>query len=65
MTMVLPEGVTASAHAQALEAFTELLGADAVLTDDVSEFRDPYEFQDWELFLPSAVLLPTTVFTTV
>ena len=61
MTMVLPEGVTASVHAEAVDAFTKLLGADDVLTDDVTGFRDPYEFQDWELYLPSAVLLPTTV----
>lgn len=47
----------------AVEAFAEALGPDAVLTSehDLREHRDPYSFAGWDEFTASAVVLPSTV----
>lgn len=49
--------------AQALDAFRELLGEGAVLSDeqDLREFRDPYLYKGSDEFDPGAVVAPTTV----
>jgi 4-cresol dehydrogenase (hydroxylating) len=63
MTRLLPEGVSESSFAEAIGAFERVLEADRVLSssDEMVEFRDPFEPPSWELFLPSAVVLPTSV----
>jgi 4-cresol dehydrogenase (hydroxylating) len=63
MTRLLPKGVSESSFAAALDACEKALAADRVLSSpqDMAEFRDPFEPTSWELFLPSAVVLPTTV----
>src|ERR1700755_371456 len=63
MTKLLPEGVSESSFAEALKAFANALTDDRVLSspEAMAEFRDPFEPPSWELFLPSAVVLPTTV----
>ena len=65
MARTLAPGVSSLRHGltAALDAFTAALDSDRVLTSDadLSEFRDPYEPQSWEMFVPSAVVMPITV----
>jgi len=47
--------------ATALAEMTIALGADAVLTgDEATEFRDPFQPEQWTAFWPGAVVQPTT-----
>jgi len=43
--------------------FRSVLGNDRVLTgeDQLSEFRDPFQFASWDDFTASAVVMPETV----
>ena len=62
MTTAIPEGVSEAALTAAVDALIDLLGVDRVVRGEgLEEFRDPYEPPAWELFVSSAVLLPTTV----
>ena len=63
VTVLLPSGVSRAAHASALEAFAKVLSADRVLTspEDLREFGDPFEPDAWQLYVPSAVVMPVTV----
>ena len=47
----------------AIDAFAAALGADKVLTgeDELREFRDPFQYEDWDDYSASAVVMPTTV----
>ena len=57
MATVLPAGVTE----EAVQAFVDALGADAVLTsdEDLLEWRDPYDFKGSDEYTGSAVVMPT------
>ncbi|CAB4934004.1 unannotated protein [freshwater metagenome] len=61
MTTLLPPGVSEESFRAAYDEFVALLGQERVLLhgkDDLTEYRDPYEPESWELFLPSAVVHP-------
>jgi FAD/FMN-containing dehydrogenase len=62
MATVLPVGVSSGAIDDALRAFVDALGDDAVLTspEEVAEFRDPYDFKGSDEYTGSAVVMPTT-----
>jgi 4-cresol dehydrogenase (hydroxylating) len=63
LATTLPPGTSAAQLAQALEAFVDALGADAVLVseEERADFRDPYAFAGWDDHAASAVVLPETV----
>lgn len=63
MATVLPAGLSERALAEAIQAFAEALGEDAVLTspEELNEFRDPYDFKGSDEYTASAVVQPTTV----
>ena len=63
MAFDLPPHLSASEFERAIAKFQAELGPGGVLTTpaEVSEFRDPFAFPDWNEFQPSAVLMPTTV----
>ena len=52
-----------AAPPSAIEAFVAALGEDKVLTseDELREFRDPFQFETWDDYSASAVVMPTTV----
>ena len=47
----------------AIDAFTEALGAEAVLTstDELREYRDPYDYKGSDTYTASAVVTPRSV----
>src|SRR5262249_29369892 len=47
----------------ALHEFTNVLGAARVLTSDgdLREWRDPFQFESWDEYTASAVVMPETV----
>ena len=55
--------VPAGALDRALDAFTEALGSDNVLTsaEDLLEWRDPYDYKGSDEYTGAAVVFPTTV----
>jgi 4-cresol dehydrogenase (hydroxylating) len=59
---VLPAGVSEGDVEKAIEAFVDLLGADAVMTDTeaLREFRDPYAYKQSDEWDASAAVSPTT-----
>jgi 4-cresol dehydrogenase (hydroxylating) len=61
MSVQLP--MTAETLAPALREFTSLLGEERVITDEegLREWRDPFQFADWDEFTASAVVMPETV----
>ncbi len=63
MTSVLPPGLTETEFAAILQAFAEVLDGGGLLQSStaVKEYRDPYAFASDAAFVPSAVLLPTSV----
>ncbi len=63
MTQVLPPGVSDGVLARAIDRFTDVLGGDAVLTDEAElrEFRDPFTWAEWDDHWGAAVVLPETV----
>jgi 4-cresol dehydrogenase (hydroxylating) flavoprotein subunit len=63
MSLTLPPTVSENSLAAALDDFVAALSPDRVLTsaEDLREFRDPFEPESWELYVPSAVVMPTTV----
>lgn len=58
---VLPEGVEHAAYADAIGALIEALGEDAVRLEGIEEFRDPYDWPEWDTHWPSAVVQPGSV----
>jgi 4-cresol dehydrogenase (hydroxylating) flavoprotein subunit len=50
-------------RAEAIEAFADVVGRDAVLTSEeqLHEFRDPFAYEDWDDYTASAVVMPTEV----
>jgi 4-cresol dehydrogenase (hydroxylating) flavoprotein subunit len=62
-TSSLPPGVTEAAFSRAIDGFTAVLGADRVLRteSDLREFRDPFQFESWDDYTASAIVMPTTV----
>src|SRR3954467_9909852 len=63
VTRQLPPGVSHEQLDRALDALAEALGADAVITSDegLREFRDPFQFETWDDYTASAVVMPTSV----
>jgi FAD/FMN-containing dehydrogenase len=59
---VLPAGLSEGDITRAIEAFTDALGADRVLTDSeaLREFRDPYAYKQSDEWDASAAVSPTT-----
>src|SRR3954470_20700557 len=59
----LPPGVSKDDLAAAVERFASEIGTDKVLTaeEDLLEFRDPFQYETWEDYSASAVVLPETV----
>ena len=62
MATVLPAGVSEGDVEKAIEAFVDVLGADAVMTDTeaLREFRDPYAYKQSDEWDASAAVSPTT-----
>jgi 4-cresol dehydrogenase (hydroxylating) len=58
--MRTPQGVSETAVMGAIEGLEAALGKGRVLVDgeEFEEFRDPYQPQSWDSYLPSAVVLP-------
>ena len=56
-------GVDENAVKDAVGAFVETLGADAVLTseDELREYRDPYDYKGSDEYTASAVVTPRSV----
>jgi 4-cresol dehydrogenase (hydroxylating) len=62
-TRALPPGVSEADFSRAIDDFTAALGPAKVLTgeQDLREFRDPFQYESWDEYTGSAVLMPTTV----
>ncbi len=62
MATVLPAGVSEHDVARAIDAFVDVLGADAVITDAdaLLEFRDPYAYKKSDEWDAAAAVCPTT-----
>jgi FAD/FMN-containing dehydrogenase len=62
VTAVLPAGVSERDVTGAIEAFVDVLDADAVVTDPdaLREFRDPYAYRESDEWDASAAVAPTT-----
>jgi 4-cresol dehydrogenase (hydroxylating) flavoprotein subunit len=62
-TRALPPGLSEADFSRAIDDFTAALGAAKVLTgdEDLRDFRDPFQYESWDHYVASAVLMPTTV----
>ena len=62
MATVLPAGVSEHDVTRAIDAFVDVLGADAVITDAdaLLEFRDPYAYKKSDEWDAAAAVGPTT-----
>lgn len=63
MTSALPPGLTQAEFVTVLQAFANVVDEDGLLQSGtaVKEYHDPYAFASDTAFVPSAVLLPTSV----
>ncbi|GAA3215690.1 FAD-binding oxidoreductase [Microbacterium terregens] len=58
---ILPDGVEREDYARAVAALVDALGADAVQLEGIEEFRDPYDWPEWDTHWPSAIVQPGSV----
>jgi len=63
MTSAVSGEISAADLSSALDGFVAAVGAEHVLTDEVSlrEFRDPFAFETWDDYTASAIVMPHTV----
>jgi 4-cresol dehydrogenase (hydroxylating) len=63
MMATISTPVDQAAVEAAIDAFTQALGAESVLTsaDELREYRDPYDYKGSDRYTASAVLTPTSV----
>ncbi len=63
MSTILPQGMTQEAFAAGLQAFAGVVAEGGITKSEnvLKEYRDPCAFAADDAFMPSAVLLPTSV----